>query len=65
MSDRRIAMPIVEYPWQRWFAWYPVRLGEWPRPKGPLVWLRSIERRNVWFVNMWREYRMAQGAPNE
>lgn len=33
--------------WSRWFAWYPVRLGNW---HGPLVWLEWVERRapNLW-----------------
>lgn len=28
--------------WSRWFAWYPVRLGNW---REPLVWLEWVERR--------------------
>jgi len=34
-----------EYGWNRWFAWYPIRLYACGR-MGRLVWLRWIEYRH-------------------
>ncbi len=52
MSERQVLMPLMEYPWTRWFAWHPVKLetDRW-------VWLRRIEKRRVWFIHMFTEYR--------
>lgn len=37
--------------WSKWFAWYPVRIGD------ELVWLETVQRRIVWDrvdeVNLW------------
>lgn len=46
MSEPYIKMPVVEWSWQSWFAWRPVKMlnGRW-------AWLRYVERRKVWFVN--------------
>ena len=54
MTERRISIPMVEYPWKPWFAWHPVQLEtkRW-------VWLRTIEKRRVWFGSMFTEYRDA------
>lgn len=53
-------------PWERWFAWFPVRVGASPETYGYLVWLETIERRwfypPIWFIPpapwRWREYRL-------
>lgn len=52
MSERKIPMPLVTWPWERWFAWHPVKTMD-----GKKVWLRWIERRHVWFVFDFYEYR--------
>jgi len=32
--------------WERWFAWYPVPIGGYPRKDGALmVWLEVVERK--------------------
>lgn len=38
------AKKYPKYEWHRWFAWHPVRLGQWR--DGELVWLETVER--VW-----------------
>jgi len=50
--SRMISMPVVDYPWRRWFAWRPVKLID-----GKHAWWCEVERRNVWFVVMTTEYR--------
>ena len=56
MDGRRmIQMPFVELrPWHRWFAWHPVKL----EGTAGRVWLRYVERRHVWFVYPFSEYRL-------
>lgn len=45
--------------WSRWFAWYPVRLGNWA---APLVWLEWVERRSYspWYETSYRPTEPAQ-----
>lgn len=33
-------------PWKRWFAWYPVRIGD------SMAWLRTIRRRAIYAPSM-------------
>lgn len=56
--------------WHKWFAWHPVRIGEWGevrRDRCNKAWLCLVERRvvpdqSLNSVNRW-EYRMPLPAP--
>lgn len=50
--SRIIQMPEVTWDWVPWFAWRPVKKidRKW-------TWLCRIEKRKVWFVFMYYEYR--------
>lgn len=56
-----IQMPfVVLKPWHEWFAWHPVRLES-----GERVWLQTVERRSVWFVYSFNEYRHHKKAATQ
>ena len=51
---------IPEVPlsnWHTWFAWYPVRTSN-----GKKRWLSRVERRRMWFVYSFYEYRAIKGT---
>ena len=43
--QRFIARKIEYSPWSKWFAWYPVRLGD-PFSSEKIAWLQVIERKH-------------------
>jgi len=36
---------IDYYGWRSWFAWKPVRLGDWLADNKQIIWLERIERK--------------------
>ena len=52
------------FPWEEWFAWYPVRLtrfdpyNQWTSSNnGPRIWLKKIRRRTCYdYHTSWKEY---------
>lgn len=55
MSERVYEIPVIPLDWKPWFAWYPVTLTGTKSH----VWLKTIERRSVWFIFWTHEYRLA------
>lgn len=44
---------IMTFPWEKWFAWYPVKV------QGKRTWLRTVYRRSIIsYVDMddWQRY---------
>ncbi len=55
MGGRVYSIPLVELsPWSPWFAWRPVKLVD-----GKRAWFSWIERRQMWMVIPFCEYREA------
>lgn len=48
-----VARKIELTPWEKWFAWYPIRVN------GTVVWLKTVYRRSLTtYVDMddWKHY---------
>ena len=50
-------IPLVQWDWEPWFAWYPVKLEE-----GGKAWFRRIYKRQCWCVIFYNEYTSSAGG---